>query len=101
VLSRARTPERARNAYTAAYRRGSAYFDRSVDWVERQEPTSRKGATIGSYRRFQRADVEAQKVRNPAQRTVLIPDGSLINRPFHALRIRIGADRQHRARESQ
>jgi membrane protein len=52
----AKAPERARNAYTAAYQRGTAYWDRGALWVDRQDPSSRKGATIGSFRRFRAAD---------------------------------------------
>ena len=53
------------------------------------------------YRRLERADVETQEVCNPGQRTVLVPDGPLVHRPFHSLRVGIGANRQHRTRQSQ
>jgi membrane protein len=36
--------------------RGTAVADRGVAWLEGQDPASRKGAAIGWFRRYQRAD---------------------------------------------
>jgi len=36
--------------------RGTATADRAITWVEGQDPASRKGATIGWFRRYQAAD---------------------------------------------
>ena len=47
-----RVPERARRAAT----RGAAVAERGRLWIENQEPSSRKGATIGWVRRYQAAD---------------------------------------------
>jgi membrane protein len=40
----------------AIYDRGTAVYDRSKDWVDAQDPATRKGATIGWYRRFRESD---------------------------------------------
>jgi len=40
----------------SAWDRGNAIYGRGVDWVDRQEPSSRKGATIGWFRRYREAD---------------------------------------------
>jgi len=47
---------RTRRAYTSAYGRGAAVYDRGRLWIENQDPASRKGATIGWVRRYQAAD---------------------------------------------
>jgi uncharacterized BrkB/YihY/UPF0761 family membrane protein len=39
-----------------AWERGEAVADRGLQWVERQDPASRKGATIGWFRRYQAAN---------------------------------------------
>jgi uncharacterized BrkB/YihY/UPF0761 family membrane protein len=36
--------------------RGTGLADRCLGWVERQDPASRKGAAVGSFRRYQAAD---------------------------------------------
>ncbi len=45
-------PARARQAAT----KGAAVAERGRLWIENQQPDSRKGATIGWYRRYQAAD---------------------------------------------
>ena len=45
-------PDWSRRAYT----RGTAVAERGRLWIENQEPSSRKGATIGWVRRYQAAD---------------------------------------------
>jgi membrane protein len=45
-----------RQTYDAAVSRGTAVYERGRLWVENQDPSSRKGATIGWVRRFQAAD---------------------------------------------
>jgi membrane protein len=47
---------RTRRAYTAAYTKGTASYDRGRLWIENQDPASRRGATIGWVRRYQAAD---------------------------------------------
>lgn len=47
---------RTRRAYTSAWTRGTAVYDRGQLWIENQDPASRKGATIGWVRRYQAAD---------------------------------------------
>jgi membrane protein len=39
-----------------AWAKGSAVAGRSRDWVDRQDPATRRGATIGWYRRFRESD---------------------------------------------
>jgi hypothetical protein len=39
-----------------AWAKGSAVAVRSRDWVDRQDPATRRGATIGWYRRFRESD---------------------------------------------
>jgi membrane protein len=38
------------------YDRGSAVYERGLGWVDAQDPATRKGATIGWYRRFRESD---------------------------------------------
>ena len=52
VSRRIHVPGRARKAYG----RGTAVAERGRLWIENQEPSSRKGATIGWVRRYQAAD---------------------------------------------
>jgi membrane protein len=40
----------------AIYDRGTAVYERGQDWVDAQDPATRKGATIGWYRRFRESD---------------------------------------------
>jgi membrane protein len=40
----------------AVYERGTAVYDRGKGWVDAQDPATRKGATIGWYRRFRESD---------------------------------------------
>jgi membrane protein len=40
----------------AVYDRGTAAYERGRDWVDAQDPATRKGATIGWYRRFRESD---------------------------------------------
>jgi uncharacterized BrkB/YihY/UPF0761 family membrane protein len=47
---------RTRRAYSSAYSRGTAIYERGALWIENQDPSSRKGATIGWVRRYQAAD---------------------------------------------
>jgi hypothetical protein len=47
-----RVPARAQRAAE----RGTAVYDRGRLWIENQDPSSRKGATIGWVRRYQAAD---------------------------------------------
>ena len=47
---------RTRRAYSSAYDRGAAVYDRGRLWIENQDPASRRGATIGWVRRYQAAD---------------------------------------------
>jgi uncharacterized BrkB/YihY/UPF0761 family membrane protein len=42
--------------YSSAYTRGTEIYDRGRLWIENQDPSSRKGATIGWVRRYQAAD---------------------------------------------
>ena len=49
-------PSRVRRAYSSAATHGAAVTERSRLWIENQEPSSRKGATIGWVRRYQAAD---------------------------------------------
>jgi uncharacterized BrkB/YihY/UPF0761 family membrane protein len=51
-----RPRSRARRAYGSAYSRGTAIYERGTLWIENQDPSSRKGATIGWVRRYQAAD---------------------------------------------
>jgi len=39
-----------------AYDKGNAVATRSKDWADRQDPSTRRGATIGWYRRFRESD---------------------------------------------
>ena len=39
-----------------AWTRGTAVVDRGKDWADRQDPATRKGASIGWYRRFRESD---------------------------------------------
>jgi len=36
--------------------KGTAVYDRGKGWVDAQDPATRKGATIGWYRRFRESD---------------------------------------------
>lgn len=47
---------RMRRAYSSAYSRGTAVYERGSLWIENQDPSSRRGATIGWVRRYQAAD---------------------------------------------
>jgi membrane protein len=47
---------RPRGAYERASSRGTAVYGRGHLWIENQDPASRKGATIGWFRRYQAAD---------------------------------------------
>jgi membrane protein len=52
-------PGRLRSATAkgvAAYDRGTAVYERGKGWVDAQDPATRKGATIGWYRRFRESD---------------------------------------------
>jgi membrane protein len=52
-------PGRLRSATAkgvAVYDRGTAVYERGKDWVDAQDPATRKGATIGWYRRFRESD---------------------------------------------
>jgi membrane protein len=40
----------------SATAKGTAVYDRGKDWVDAQDPATRKGATIGWYRRFRESD---------------------------------------------
>jgi membrane protein len=51
-MKTSRIPLRAQRAYT----RGNAVYEHGRLWIENQEPDSRKGATIGWFRRYQAAD---------------------------------------------
>jgi hypothetical protein len=50
------TPSRSRRVYSSAYTRGTKVYDRGRLWIENQDPSSRKGATIGWVRRYRAAD---------------------------------------------
>ena len=41
---------------TGAWAKGNAAAERCRDWVERQDPATRRGATIGIYRRYRESD---------------------------------------------
>jgi membrane protein len=47
---------KAPRAYTNAYTKGTATYDRGRLWIENQDPASPAGATIGWVRRYQAAD---------------------------------------------
>ncbi|MGZ4310120.1 MAG: YhjD/YihY/BrkB family envelope integrity protein [Gaiellaceae bacterium] len=49
-------PAKAKRAGMGAYAKGSAVAVRGRDWVDRQDPATRRGATIGWYRRFRESD---------------------------------------------
>jgi membrane protein len=52
-------PGRLRSATAkgvAVYDRGTAVYERGKGWVDAQDPATRKGATIGWYRRFRESD---------------------------------------------
>jgi membrane protein len=52
-------PGRLRSATAkgaAVYGRGNAAYERGKNWVDAQDPSTRKGATIGWYRRFRESD---------------------------------------------
>jgi uncharacterized BrkB/YihY/UPF0761 family membrane protein len=51
-----KTPGRVVRTATSAWDRGNAAYDRGKDWVDRQDEASRKGATIGWFRRYRAAD---------------------------------------------
>jgi membrane protein len=40
----------------SAWAKGNAVADRSREWADRQDPATRRGATIGWYRRFRESD---------------------------------------------
>src|SRR6266496_248327 len=47
---------RLKNRAEGAWAWGIAVADRGTEWIERQDPASRKGATVGWFRRFQSAN---------------------------------------------
>ena len=47
---------RVKTRVAGARARSSAVAERGKNWIESQEPTSRKGATIGWFRRYREAD---------------------------------------------
>jgi membrane protein len=54
-----RPPGRLKSATAkgvAVYDRGNAAYERGKGWVDAQDPATRKGATIGWYRRFRESD---------------------------------------------
>lgn len=51
-----RVTSRAVRTYSAAVAKGTAVYTRGVDWADRQDPATRRGAGIGWYRRFRESD---------------------------------------------
>jgi membrane protein len=54
--AKGRRPALPRRAYAGAQTRGTAVAERGRTWVDSQEPSSRKGATISWLRRYQAGD---------------------------------------------
>src|SRR5262245_61295467 len=46
----------SRSKVMRAYAKGTEVASRSKDWADHQDPATRKGATIGWYRRFRESD---------------------------------------------
>ncbi|HTS72081.1 MAG TPA: YhjD/YihY/BrkB family envelope integrity protein [Gaiellaceae bacterium] len=49
-------PAKAKRVGMGAYAKGNAVAVRGKDWADRQDPATRRGATIGWYRRFRESD---------------------------------------------